>query len=140
MVDPAAKRPLYRQLADELQQRIADGEYQPGASLPSEPDIGAEYGLGIRTVRNAIDLLVLRGLVVKRHGARTRVRDTVPMSLAHIPDGHRVRARPASDEESREHGIPPGVWMLVVVEVATGIEAETYPADRFELEAYPPRE
>jgi DNA-binding GntR family transcriptional regulator len=85
-------------------------------------------------VRNAVDLLVLRGLVVKRHGARTRVRETVPMSVAPLPPGHRARARPATDEERREHGLPPGSWMLVVVEVPSGLEIETYPADRFELQ------
>lgn len=135
MVDPTARRPLYRQLADDLHRRIAEGEWAPGAALPSEPDLMTHYSLGLQTVRNAIDLLVLRGLVIKRHGARTRVRETVPMSVAPIPAGHRVRSRPASDEECREHELPPGSHMLVVVEAVTGIEVEAYPADRYELEA-----
>jgi DNA-binding GntR family transcriptional regulator len=121
-------------MADDLHRRISADEFPPGSALPSESDLGAEYGLGLATVRNAIDLLVQRGLVVKRHGARTRVRETVPMSLAPIPPGHRVRARPASDEELREHELPPGSWMLVVVEVVTGLEIEAYPGDRYELE------
>jgi DNA-binding GntR family transcriptional regulator len=134
VIDPSARRPLYRQLADDLHRRIQVGEFPPGSSLPSEPDLAAEYGLGVATVRAAVDLLVLRGLVVKRHGARSRIRETVPMSLAHIPPGHRVRARPASDEERREWDLPPGAHVLVVVEAGTGLEIETYPADRYELE------
>lgn len=134
MIDPSAKRPLYRQLADTIHQRILGGEFPPGAALPSEPDLAAEYSLGLQTVRNAVDLLVLRGLVVKRHGARTRVRETVPMSVAPIPPGHRVRSRPASDEERREWQLPPGAHVLVLVEIGTGLEVETYPADRYELE------
>lgn len=131
---PVGRQPLYLQLADTIHQRIVAGEFPPGSSLPSEPDIRTEYELSLQTVRNAVDLLVLRGLVVKRHGARTRVRETVPMSLAQIPPGHRVRARPASDEERREYDLPPGAHMLVVVEVGTGLEIETYPADRYELD------
>jgi DNA-binding transcriptional MocR family regulator len=134
VIDPSARRPLYRQLADDLHQRIASGEFPPGSSLPSEPDLGTAYGLGLQTVRNAIDLLVLRGLVVKRHGARTRVRETVPMSVAYFPPGHRVWARIASDEERREWDLPPGTIALVVIEIVSGMEVDSYPADRYELE------
>ncbi len=133
MVDPLARRPLYRQLADDLHRRIHAGEFPPGTALPSEPDLQAHYGLGLQTVRNAIDLLVLRGLVVKRHGARTRVRETPPMTVVRYPAGHDIKGRVASDEECREWDLPTGALMLVVVEIGTGFEIDAFPADRTAL-------
>jgi DNA-binding transcriptional MocR family regulator len=140
MIDPSARRPLYRQLADDLHQRITAGQFPPGPLLPSEPDLGHEYQVGQHTIRAALDLLVHRGLVIKRHGARTRVRDTPVMSVAQYPPGHRVGARPATDAERAEHELPPGAWILVVVEADTGLEVDVFPADRWRLEQGHPEE
>lgn len=140
MINPSARRPLYRQIADDLHRRISDGEYAPGSPLPSEPDLGVHYQVGQHTIRAALDLLVQQGLIVKRHGALARVRETPPMSVAPIPPGHQVGARPATDAERGEYELPPGSWVLVLVEAATGLEVEAYPADRFRLEAGPPDE
>jgi GntR family transcriptional regulator len=86
--------PLYRQIAADLRQRIEDGELPPdkrppgalshGAQLPSEVELRDEYGqdgrvVSLNTVRDAIDLLVSRGLVETRPGQGTFVlRKMVP--------------------------------------------------------------
>jgi len=69
---------MYRIIADDLDRRIKIGELQPGAQLPSEIELREEYGQGTakasrNTVRDAIKLLVTRGLVETRPGQGTFV-------------------------------------------------------------------
>jgi DNA-binding FadR family transcriptional regulator len=48
-------------------------ELDPGAELPSEPDLAAEFGVSRLTVREAVRSLQARGLVETRHGRRAVV-------------------------------------------------------------------
>lgn len=64
--DPEADGPayVYARLADHVAARIGAGELEPGARLPSERDLAAEYGVALGTARRAIQELRDRGLVV----------------------------------------------------------------------------
>ncbi len=66
-------RPLYRQVRDVLVKRIADGVWQAGQMLPSEPDIAADLGVSPGTVRKALDEMTAENLVVRRQGRGTYV-------------------------------------------------------------------
>lgn len=74
MLNPASPLPLYHQLAELLSSRIARGELQPGARLPSEPELSRTHRIGRPTVRQATELLVQRGLIERRRGSGTYVR------------------------------------------------------------------
>jgi GntR family transcriptional regulator len=71
--------PMYRIIADDLDRRIKSGELAPGGQLMSEVALREEYGQGEdskasrNTVRDAIKLLVARGLVETRPGQGTFV-------------------------------------------------------------------
>lgn len=65
MLDPT---PLYQQVADAVQRRIEDGEFEPGQPIPSEKTLEQEYGVARGTVRRAVALLGERGLVVTIQG------------------------------------------------------------------------
>lgn len=73
MLDPSSPLPLYHQLAERLARAIDDGSYAPGAKLPSENRLALEFGLGRPTVRQATEVLVRQGLVMRRRGAGTFV-------------------------------------------------------------------
>jgi GntR family transcriptional regulator len=67
--------PLYRQLADILMEGIRSGDYHAvGARIPSEPQLAKDYGIGRPTVRQAIDVLVRKGMLERRRGSGTYVR------------------------------------------------------------------
>src|SRR5215212_9673804 len=66
-------RPLYRQVRDVLVKRIADGVWQAGQVLPSEPEIAADLGVSQGTVRKALDEMTAENLVVRRQGRGTYV-------------------------------------------------------------------
>ena len=59
---------VYVQLADHIAGRIAAGDLRPGARLPAERDLAAEYGVSADTVRRAVVVLRERALVVTLTG------------------------------------------------------------------------
>jgi len=71
--DALGFRPLYRQARDLLVKRIVDGEWKPGAALPSENEIAADLGVSQGTIRKALDELEAEKFVVRRQGKGTYV-------------------------------------------------------------------
>ena len=59
---------LYRQIADQLAQLIASGEFPPGARLPAERELAVSLGVSRTSVREAIISLEMSGLVEVRVG------------------------------------------------------------------------
>lgn len=78
MLNSQSPVPLYHQLADILAGQIRSGEYKPGDMIPSETGLAKSHGIGRPTVRQAMDLLVRKGLVRRKRGAGTFVREQVP--------------------------------------------------------------
>jgi GntR family transcriptional regulator len=73
MLNSASPLPLYHQLADVLTEKMRTGEYAPGCKIPSEHRLAALYGIGRPTARQATDLLVRKGLLIRKRGAGTFV-------------------------------------------------------------------
>ena len=63
MIDPTARLPPYRQLAEIIRERIASGEYPKGSRLPSESDLMEEFEIGRNTARRAVAVLRDEGIV-----------------------------------------------------------------------------
>lgn len=61
-------RRLYRQIADQLAQLIANGEFPSGARLPAERELAVSLGVSRTSVREAIISLEMSGLVEVRVG------------------------------------------------------------------------
>jgi GntR family transcriptional regulator len=60
-------------MADILMTKIRSGEYRPGLKIPSENTLAADYGIGRPTVRQATDLLIRRGVLIRKRGSGTFV-------------------------------------------------------------------
>lgn len=74
-VDPSLEPLKARRLALMLRERIASGEIPPGARLASEPALALQHGVSRVTVRRALDSLAAEGLIDRRVGAGTFVRE-----------------------------------------------------------------
>ena len=74
LLDEAEGRPVYRQIADEIEREIATGILRPGEALPALRALAAELRINPNTVQQAYKLLSLRGLVEVRRGQGTFVR------------------------------------------------------------------
>ncbi|WP_107471489.1 GntR family transcriptional regulator [Streptomyces sp. PTY087I2] len=72
-VDRTSPVPLYFQLAQQLEAAVEQGRLAPGALLGNEIDLAARLGLSRPTVRQAIQTLVDKGLMVRRRGVGTQV-------------------------------------------------------------------
>jgi GntR family transcriptional regulator len=66
-------RPLYIQVREEIARYLAEGRWQPGASLPSEQELARELGVSQGTVRKALDSLTADHVLVRRQGRGTFV-------------------------------------------------------------------
>jgi GntR family transcriptional regulator len=69
--------PIYRSIADDLRRQIETGELAPGQQLRTEIELRDHYNASRNTIRDAIKLLVTRGLVETRPGQGTFVVETI---------------------------------------------------------------
>lgn len=83
--------PVYKQIAEWMEQRIASGEFPPGSRLPSERLLAKELQVNRSTVVTAYEELRAAGLVERRHGSGTIVsRDIWGLARNRTPDWKRM--------------------------------------------------
>ncbi|MDX3642485.1 GntR family transcriptional regulator [Streptomyces sp. MB09-02B] len=70
--------PPYRQIADNLRARIADGTIPTGRRIPSLVELEAEFGVARDTLRKAVKVLKDEGLVETVTGMGVYVVDGRP--------------------------------------------------------------
>ena len=69
--------PIYRTIADDLRHQIETGELRPGEQLRTEIELREKYNASRNTIRDAIKLLITRGLIETRPGQGTFVVETI---------------------------------------------------------------
>src|SRR5512147_2631050 len=72
-LDAADPRPVFRQIADEIQRSVAVGIVKPGDSLPAIRELAAELKVNANTVQHAYRTLEQEGTVHVRRGRGTFV-------------------------------------------------------------------
>jgi GntR family transcriptional regulator len=65
--------PLYHQLKEIFEERLASGEWAPGELIPNELDLCQQFGVSRGPVRQALDRLVQEGKLARKQGKGTRV-------------------------------------------------------------------
>ncbi len=66
--------PLYVQVADALREKIVDGDWPIGSLIPTLPQLSHEYGVGLITVRLAVQVLRNEQLLEPKQGSGTFVK------------------------------------------------------------------
>lgn len=113
-LDRRAPVPLYHQLKRALVHQIRSERLAPGARLPTEVEIEQRYQVSRTTIRQALQELVLEGVVERVQGRGTFVAEA---PLTHLPlltsftDNMRAQGHRASRRvlESRVGVAPPAV-------------------------------
>ncbi len=67
--------PLYIRASELLTREIAAGHWQSGERLPTEAELAGLLGMAVGTIRKALAELAARGLVERRQGSGTYVRE-----------------------------------------------------------------
>ena len=128
-VNRSSPVPLYFQVAEQLEKAILDGTLAAGDRISNEVSLAQELGLSRPTMRQAIQVLVDKGLLVRKRGVGTQVvqgKVHRPLELTSLYDdlskaGQRQRTevltleRRAADERiAGELQLGPGeqVWFL----------------------------
>ena len=96
-IDESDRRPIYRQVADEIKGLIARGELREGMALPPVRQVADDLGVNLNTIAAAYRELQKEGLLKVRHGAGALVsarrvaqqndvelRKSLRASLAHL--------------------------------------------------------
>lgn len=69
-----AQIPLYAQVKNDLYDEI-ENQMNPGDILPSEPELEKRFNVSRITIRRALDELVFEGIIVRKQGRGTFVRE-----------------------------------------------------------------
>ncbi|MGN6132126.1 MAG: GntR family transcriptional regulator [Nocardioidaceae bacterium] len=72
-VNRSSPVPLYFQVAEQLEKAILDGTLAAGDRISNEVSLAQELGLSRPTMRQAIQVLVDKGLLVRKRGVGTQV-------------------------------------------------------------------
>jgi DNA-binding FadR family transcriptional regulator len=118
-----ATQRLYEQVAGQVTDLVARGEFKPGDRLPPERDLAKLLGVSRPTVREAMIALEMAGLVEVRVGAGTFVTDKAKQPSA--PNGRLFEGAGSSPLEliAARRTIEPQVAALAA-ELATRAEIE----------------
>lgn len=126
-IDRSSPVPLYFQLAGQLEAAIVSGALAPGSRLENEIQLADRCGLSRPTVRQAIQHLVDRGLLVRKRGVGTQVVQAQvrrPIELTSLYDDLAAARRaprtrvleletvPATDAIAKDLGVPPGTDVI----------------------------
>jgi len=77
--------PLYRQITDYFKNKIGNGEWPVGTTIPAQRDLARYFGVNRSTIATAIDELIAEGLLEGRVGSGTRVINNTWVLLASLP-------------------------------------------------------
>ncbi|EHL69910.1 FadR/GntR family transcriptional regulator [Cloacibacillus evryensis] len=72
---------LSQLVLDSIQNSIRDGEFKPGEALPSERELSERYGVGKSSIREAIKMLQVLGVVESAQGKGTYLRKSLGFEI-----------------------------------------------------------
>ncbi|MFF8971020.1 GntR family transcriptional regulator [Streptomyces sp. NPDC014995] len=124
-LDRTSPVPLYYQLAQQLEAAIEHGALAPGNLLGNEIDLSTRLGLSRPTVRQAIQSLVDKGLLVRRRGVGTQVVHSQvkrPLELSSLYDDLEAAGQGPTTHVVRHERVPAGGDVAAALGIAEGAE------------------
>ena len=124
-LDRGSPVPLYYQLAQQLEAAIEHGALAPGNLLGNEIDLSTRLGLSRPTVRQAIQSLVDKGLLVRRRGVGTQVVHSQvkrPLELSSLYDDLESAGQGPSSQVVRNEREPASPDVAAALGIAEGSE------------------
>lgn len=82
-------------ISNDIRNKISKGEYVANQQIPFEKDLCVEYGSSKMTIKKAVDILVTEGLIIKRRGSGTFVKDLNPEEIERVVMANQIRGTTA---------------------------------------------
>jgi GntR family transcriptional repressor for pyruvate dehydrogenase complex len=79
----STRNSLVSDTAGQLRERVLSGRLRPGEFLPPQKELAEEFGVGLSTMHEAVQVLVAAGLLKSRPGKGTWVSDDALDTLVH---------------------------------------------------------
>ncbi|MFE9448146.1 GntR family transcriptional regulator [Streptomyces sp. NPDC006739] len=124
-LDRKSPVPLYYQLAQQLEAAVEQGVLAPGNHLGNEIDLSVRLGLSRPTVRQAIQTLVDKGLLVRRRGVGTQVVHSQvkrPLELSSLYDDLESAGQGPATRVLRNERVPAAPDVAAALGFAQGTE------------------
>ncbi|WEO94060.1 GntR family transcriptional regulator [Streptomyces sp. FXJ1.172] len=124
-LDRTSPVPLYYQFAQQLEAAIERGALAPGDLLGNEVDLSVRLGLSRPTVRQAIQSLVDKGLLVRRRGVGTQVVHSQvkrPLELSSLYDDLESAGQGPTTRVLRNEPVPACADVAAALGLAEGAE------------------
>lgn len=119
-------RPIYRQVADEVQRTIAVGILKPDDSLPAVRQLAATLKVNPNTIQHAYQQLEREGVVYVRRGRGTFVAAGAALSSAQDRRRRSLVARQVAQRALRDafrHGLVASELIAALRDVAPATES-----------------
>lgn len=71
--------PLYSQIIEVILEAIREGRLKPEDRLPTQEELTKHFGVSLAPVKQALSELEERGIITRRQGLGTFIRDTTPL-------------------------------------------------------------
>jgi GntR family transcriptional regulator len=79
-ISQADRRPMYFQIMEQIKQRVAAGDWQPGQEIPSIRSLAVALRVSVITVKRAYLELEREGVIAARQGRGSFVAEDVDLS------------------------------------------------------------
>lgn len=100
-------------MREAILEHLHTGRWPAGHRLPTERDLGEQFGISRSTVRRTLAQLKTRGLIVQTVGSGTYVSDSLPAQLGTTPSNMQAPASPAELMAARL-SLEPAIAAMVV--------------------------
>ncbi len=107
VVDTHSGIPVYRQLMEQIRFHVASGLLSPGDEIPSTRSLSAKLGVNPMTISKAFALLEEEGVLERRPGLPSVVRQRQDRP----PEGHEDQAARRCAAAHRDQGHATRAWI-----------------------------
>lgn len=90
-------------ISNDIRSQIMQGKLQANDQLPAEKDLCVHYGTSKMTIKKAVDKLVTEGLIIKRRGSGTFVKDLSVEEIEKITVANQFRGMTATYPDKQIH-------------------------------------
>lgn len=123
-IDVNRDRPIYKQIADLVRERIDAGDFAAGDRLPSEAALMRRFEVTRTTVRRALNVLAVEGRIRTERGVGAFVKEVVRADAF---------VRQPYDRLARDHYHDEGVSPIYIDAATRGLQASDVHQDRVRL-------